>query len=95
MLDDITVTRPHTCASASTANRAALAYLEASNAVAISVVDTKLRRRHPHASGPSRPDSAQETDIFTKIERLADLHKKGTLSSEEFSAKKAELLSRL
>lgn len=42
-----------------------------------------------------RPDSAQETDIFTKIERLADLHKKGILSSEEFAAKKTELLSRL
>jgi hypothetical protein len=27
--------------------------------------------------------------------RLAELHKKGILSSEEFAAKKAELLSRL
>src|SRR4051812_20910937 len=42
-----------------------------------------------------RPDSAAETDIFAKIERLADLHKKGILSSEEFTSKKAELLSRL
>jgi hypothetical protein len=41
------------------------------------------------------PDSAQETDIFTKIERLADLHKKGILSADEFTAKKTELLSRL
>ena len=47
------------------------------------------------ASEPHRPDSAQETDLFAKIERLADLHKKGILSSEEFTAKKAELLSRL
>ena len=46
-------------------------------------------------SEPYRPDSAQETDLFTKIERLAELHKKGILSSEEFAAKKAELLSRL
>jgi hypothetical protein len=30
-----------------------------------------------------RPDSAQETDLFAKIERLAELHKKGILSSEE------------
>ncbi|HLQ92181.1 MAG TPA: SHOCT domain-containing protein, partial [Xanthobacteraceae bacterium] len=37
----------------------------------------------------------QETDLFAKIERLAELHKKGILSSEEFAAKKAELLSRL
>jgi hypothetical protein len=42
---------------------------------------------------PYRPDSAQEMDLFAKIERLAELHKKGILSSE--AAKKAELLSRL
>ena len=41
------------------------------------------------------PDSAQETDIFIKIERLADLHKKGILSADEFTAKKTELLARL
>ena len=44
---------------------------------------------------PSHAATAQETDIFAKIERLADLQKKGILSSEEFAAKKAELLSRL
>jgi Short C-terminal domain len=46
-------------------------------------------------SAPSAGDIAQETDIFTKIERLADLRRKGILSEQEFSAKKAELLSRL
>jgi hypothetical protein len=44
---------------------------------------------------PSLAATAQETDIFAKIERLGDLQKKGILSSEEFAAKKAELLSRL
>ncbi len=34
-------------------------------------------------------------DIFQRIERLAELHQKGILSNEEFSAKKTELLSRL
>jgi len=43
----------------------------------------------------SRSDNAQETDIFTKIERLADLHQKGILTADEFAAKKTELLSRL
>jgi hypothetical protein len=41
------------------------------------------------ASGPYRPGTAQETDVFTKIERLAELQKKGILSSEEFAAKKS------
>ena len=44
---------------------------------------------------PSRAATAQESDIFAKIERLADLHQKGILSTEEFATKKAELLSRL
>jgi Short C-terminal domain len=47
---------------------------------------------HPE---PSRAETAQETDIFATIERLADLQKKGILSPDEFAAKKAELLSRL
>src|SRR6202521_2014445 len=52
-------------------------------------VQTKAPKpRAAHASEPYRPDSAQETDLFAKIERLAELHKKGILSSEEFAAKK-------
>jgi hypothetical protein len=44
----------------------------------------------------TRPQSNdQEADIFAKLERLADLHQKGIVSSEEFAAKKSELLSRL
>ncbi len=38
---------------------------------------------------------AQENDIFAAIERLAGLKAKGILTEDEFSAKKAELLSRL
>jgi hypothetical protein len=48
----------------------------------------------PQSASPGG-DTAQQTDIFAKIERLADLHRKGVLSEQEFSAKKAELLSRL
>src|SRR5258707_12928471 len=45
------------------------------------------------ASEPYRPDSAQETDLFAKIERLAELNKKGILSSEELAAHEAQFLS--
>jgi hypothetical protein len=34
-------------------------------------------------------------DIFTMIERLAELRQKDILTEEEFAAKKTELLSRL
>ena len=40
-------------------------------------------------------NSQAHDDIFQRIERLAELHQKGILSNEEFSAKKTELLSRL
>ena len=36
-----------------------------------------------------------DDEIFSRIERLADLYKKDILTAEEFSAKKAELLARL
>jgi hypothetical protein len=39
--------------------------------------------------------TATESDIFGKIERLAELKQKGAISEEEFNTKKAELLSRL
>jgi hypothetical protein len=47
------------------------------------------------APEPYRAEATQRSDIFVKIERLADLQQKGILSPEEFAAKKAELLSRL
>lgn len=55
-------------------------------------------RSAPSPAPPPEPHHAgtvQEPDIFSKIERLADLQQKGILSPEEFAAKKAELLSRL
>lgn len=46
------------------------------------------------ANGAAR--MAQLTDmIFDQIRKLAALHEEGILTEEEFTAKKAELLSRL
>jgi len=44
---------------------------------------------------PYRAETAQEMDIFARIERLAELERKGILSQVEFTAKKSELLARL
>ncbi len=49
----------------------------------------------PMQPAPAPQPSGQEADIFATIEKLAALHAKGILSDDEFSAKKAELLSRL
>lgn len=48
----------------------------------------------PPPSSPATEAGAAD-DIFFKIERLAELRQKGVLTDDEFSAKKAELLSRL
>jgi hypothetical protein len=50
----------------------------------------------PYNAPPmAAPAGGRDQDIFASIERLADLRAKGFLSDDEFSAKKAELLSRL
>lgn len=41
------------------------------------------------------PAGLSDDEIFSRIERLADLHKKEILTAEEYAAKKAELLARL
>jgi hypothetical protein len=40
-------------------------------------------------------DGGAGGDPLTQLERVAELHRKGVLSDAEFSAKKAELLSRI
>lgn len=50
----------------------------------------------PAAPVPESPPATMSDDeIFSRIERLADLRKKDILTDEEFNAKKAELLARL
>jgi hypothetical protein len=46
------------------------------------------------AQGQSSAPGSQ-TEIFSSLERLAQLHQSGVLSEDEFRAKKAELLARL
>ena len=48
-------------------------------------------------AGAAPPKSSQVSseDIFATLERLAELHKNGVLTDEEFAAKKAELLARI
>jgi hypothetical protein len=48
----------------------------------------------PDVHAPTAPTQGGH-DVFAAIEKLAALREKGILSEEEFSAKKAELLSRL
>ena len=49
------------------------------------------------AAGAAPPKASQvpSDDIFSTLERLAELHKKGVLTDDEFDGKKAELLARI
>ena len=49
----------------------------------------------PPAPAASAERSASGEDPLALLERLAELHKKGVLTQEEFAAKKAELLRRI
>lgn len=46
-------------------------------------------------SGPANTPSMSSDEVFSLIEKLADLHAKGILSDADYEAKKAELLARL
>jgi Short C-terminal domain len=47
------------------------------------------------AGAAARSPQVSAEDIFATLERLAELHKKGVLTDEEFATKKAELLARI
>ena len=47
------------------------------------------------AAAPSASAATSDDEIFSRIERLAELRQKGILTEEEFAAKKTELLARL
>ncbi|TXM96592.1 SHOCT domain-containing protein, partial [Methylobacterium sp. WL103] len=49
----------------------------------------------PKPQPAAAPEPAPDGDVFTKIERLAELHGRGVLTEAEFADKKAELLSRI
>ncbi len=46
-------------------------------------------------AAPSAAAVTSDDEIFSRIERLAELRQKGILTEEEFAAKKTELLARL
>ena len=64
-------------------------------ASAPSPVETPAPAMAAAPSPPAAAVTATDDEIFSRIERLADLRQKGILTEEEFVAKKAELLARL
>jgi Short C-terminal domain len=46
-------------------------------------------------AAPPKASQVHSEDIFSTLERLAELHKKGVLTDDEFAGKKAELLARI
>lgn len=62
------------------------------------VADAADRRTTPPGEEqivPNVPETAPRPDVFDQIRRLAELKDEGMITSEEFEAKKRELLDRL
>lgn len=78
-----------------TGNKVAMKYVSDATALAAVVQEIKTRQHGPEAATtPSAPPPG-EPDVIDQIRRLGELRDAGVLSSEEFEAKKAELLGRL
>lgn len=56
---------------------------------------TKMPPTEPVAGEPAEPKLADSGDVLDHIRKLGELHSAGILTTEEFAAKKAELLARL
>jgi hypothetical protein len=81
---------------ADVARSAEAAKTDTQRSLAITASEPMTAAPPPQSTPLAAPQAAtSEDDIFTKIERLAALHAKGILTDQEFSDKKAELLSRL
>lgn len=62
---------------------------------AIEALVDRRRLGAPPAPAPTPPAPAVAPDLTDQIRKLADLHAAGILTDEEFSTKKADLLSRM
>jgi putative oligomerization/nucleic acid binding protein len=49
----------------------------------------------PPQQAPPQQAQPQQEDITQKLQKLADLHKQGILSDEEFQKMKADLIAKL
>ena len=85
-----------------------LRFTSQSGVVRLSDLDIVSADRGEAAPGDAAPSGAAETaapangpgaiadeEIFSRIERLAELHSRDIITAEEFAAKKTELLARL
>jgi hypothetical protein len=55
----------------------------------------KLFKSSAQPAVPVAAEPDKEQQVFAKLEKLGDLHKKGIINEEEFQKKKAELLAQL
>ena len=54
----------------------------------------QMQQQMAQQGGQSKQSSGQE-DVTQKLQKLADLHKQGILSDEEFQKMKAELIAKM
>lgn len=60
-----------------------------------SAVATRRTEARMSQQAPPQQAQPQQEDITQKLQKLADLHKQGILSDEEFQKMKADLIAKL
>jgi putative oligomerization/nucleic acid binding protein len=80
--------------------RGRIASFAIGSAVATRRTEARMSQQAPPQQAPPQqapPQQAQpqQEDITQKLQKLADLHKQGILSDEEFQKMKADLIAKL
>jgi membrane protease subunit (stomatin/prohibitin family) len=75
--------------------RGRIASFAIGSAVATRRTEARMSQQAPPQQAPPQQAQPQQEDITQKLQKLADLHKQGILSDEEFQKMKADLIAKL
>jgi hypothetical protein len=75
--------------------RGRIASFAIGSAVATRRTEARMSQQAPPQQAPPQQTQPQQEDITQKLQKLADLHKQGILSDEEFQKMKTDLIAKL
>jgi len=75
--------------------RGRIASFAIGSAVATRRTEARMSQQAPPQQAPPQQAQPQQEDITQKLQKLADLHKQGILSDEEFQKMKTDLIAKL
>ena len=75
--------------------RGRIASFAIGSAVATRRTEARMSQQAQPQQAPPQQAQPQQEDITQKLQKLADLHKQGILSDEEFQKMKTDLIAKL